>query len=165
MPASEPPASGPRWGSRGGGRPRPGEWASPGEPQKMRPGRGCLWGCAGALAAVVIIVAVVVVIGLGGTFKDPKNPPSADVKVTSCTVDPATRFPSAGLEIHNRSSKASTYSVSVEFITPTGTRVAEGAALSLTVASGQRVKTSALGLNQVTQKVMCKVTKVNRFVG
>ncbi|MFE9764332.1 hypothetical protein ACFYPC_07330 [Streptomyces sp. NPDC005808] len=121
------------------------------------------------MAVVVVIVVVVLVIGLGDAVNDPKdppaNPPSADVKVTSCTVDPVTRFPSAGLEIRNRSSKASTYSVSVEFTASNGTRLAEGATLSLTVAPDQKVKTSVLGLDQVTQKVACKVTKVIRFAG
>ena len=123
-----------------------------------------MWGCLGALAAVVVIVVIVVAITLG-TSNSPSHPPSADVKITSCTVESATRLPSAGLEIHNHTSKASTYGVTVEFDDANGTRVAEGAALSLTVASGQTVKTSASGSDQVTQKATCKVTKVNRFAG
>ncbi|TLS42389.1 hypothetical protein FE633_30860 [Streptomyces montanus] len=112
---------------------------------------------------MVVIVVIVLVMALGGTGENPRNPPSADVKITSCTVDATTRLPSAGLEIHNHSSKASTYGVTVEFKAPNGTRLSEGAALSLTVESGQRVKTSAVGKDQVTQKVTCKVTKVNRI--
>ncbi|MFC8667807.1 hypothetical protein [Streptomyces sp. NPDC057199] len=117
---------------------------------------------------VVIVVVVVLVIVLAGSIENPgnpENPPSADVRVTSCAVDAATRLPSAGLEIHNHSSKTSTYGVTVEFRAPNGTRVSEGAALSLTVASGQKVTTTAAGKDQVTQKVTCKVTKVNRIAG
>jgi hypothetical protein len=57
---------------------------------------------------VVIIVVVVLVIALG-TSNGPSHPPLADVKITSCAVDATTRLPSAGLEIHNHTSKASTY--------------------------------------------------------
>ncbi|MGI3229997.1 hypothetical protein ACRJ4B_46010 [Streptomyces sp. GTA36] len=138
-----------------------------GVPQKPRRSRACLWGCVGALAAVVVIVVVVVVlvVALAGSDGSPENPPSADVRVTSCGVDAATRLPSAGLEIHNHSSKTSTYGVTVEFRAPNGTRLSEGAALSLTVAPGQEVTTTAAGKDQVTQKVTCKVTKVNRIAG
>ncbi|MEU9960463.1 hypothetical protein [Streptomyces sp. NPDC050982] len=114
---------------------------------------------------VVVVVVVVLVIALAGSIDNPENPPSADVRVTSCTVDAATRLPAAGLEIHNHSSKTSTYGVTVEFRAPDGTRVSEGAALSLTVASGRKVTTTAVGKDQVAQKVTCKVTKVNRIAG
>ncbi|WP_420311734.1 hypothetical protein ACOB87_28330 [Streptomyces sp. YS-B37] len=114
--------------------------------------------------AVVVIVVIVVAVAIG-TSKSPNHSPSADVKITSCAVDPTTQLPLARVEIHNHSSKASTYSVTVEFDARNGTRLAEGAALSLTVAPGQTVKTSAGGLDQVTQKVTCKVTKVNRIAG
>ena len=136
-----------------------------GVPQKPRRSRACLWGCVGALAAVVVIIVVVVVLVIApaGTNESPGNPPSADVRITSCTVDAATRLPSAGLEIRNHSSKTSTYGVTVEFRAPNGTRLSEGAALSLTVASGQKVTATAGGQDQVAQKVTCKVTKVNRI--
>ncbi|MFJ7073270.1 hypothetical protein [Streptomyces sp. NPDC098781] len=107
---------------------------------------------------IVVVVAV-------GRSDDPGHPPSADVRITSCGVDSSTRLPSAGLEIHNHSSKASTYGISVEFVARNGTRVSEGTALSLTVAAGQTVKTSAGGVDQVTQRVTCKVTDVNRMAG
>ncbi|MFE6172168.1 hypothetical protein [Streptomyces sp. NPDC056464] len=113
---------------------------------------------------MVVIVVIVVVVAVGES-DDPSHPPSADVKITSCSVDSSTRLPSAGLEIHNHSSKASTYGISVEFVDPKGTRVSEGAGLSLTVAPGQTVRTSAGGTDQVTQKVTCRVTDVNRMAG
>lgn len=164
-PMGEPEGNDPQWQRPSGRQGPPGEWGPPpAPPQKKSRGRACLWGCLGALAAVVVIVVIVVVIAVG-TSNSPSHPPSADVKVTSCAVDAVTRVPKAGLEIHNRTSKASTYGVTVEFDAPNGTRVSEGAALSLTVASGQTVKTTAGGSDQVTQKVTCKVTKVNRIVG
>ena len=66
MSASEPSGGNPRWGSQGQASAPPGQWTSPpGPPRKKRRGRGCLWGCAGALAAVIVIVIVVLVIASG----------------------------------------------------------------------------------------------------
>lgn len=45
------------------------------------------------------------------------------------------------------------------------TRLSEGGALSLTVAPGRTVTTTAGGQDHVTRKVTCKVAKVNRIVG
>lgn len=112
------------------------------------------------MAVVVIVVILVVVIVAAND--DPDHRPADDVKVTSCTVDSATRQATAGVEIHNHSSKASTYAVTVEFVTANGTRVSEGGTLSSTVAPGQTVRTEVGGADRVTQKVTCKVTDVTR---
>ncbi|MFC8245701.1 hypothetical protein [Streptomyces chartreusis] len=112
------------------------------------------------MAVVVIVVILVVVIVAAND--DPDHPPADDVKVTSCTVDSATRQATARVEIHNHSSKASTYAVTVEFVTANGTRVSEGGTLSSTVAPGQTVRTEVGGADRVTQKVTCKVTDVTR---
>jgi len=66
---------------------------------------------------VVVIVVIVVVIAVG-TSNSPSHSPSADVKITSCAVDSTTRLPTARVEIHNHTSKASTYGVTVEFDAP-----------------------------------------------
>ncbi|MEV6107253.1 hypothetical protein AB0M28_21460 [Streptomyces sp. NPDC051940] len=117
---------------------------------------------------MIAVVVVVLAVGLGEWAEDPEkkeHPPSADVKITSCTVDPATRWPSAGLEIRNHSSEASTYFVTVEFTVPDGTRLSEGVTGSLTVAPGQTVRTSVIGPDEVPENVACKVVDVDRYAG
>ncbi len=162
-PAGEPP-SGPRWERPPEGPPPPGGWARPpaGPPQGKQRSRGRIWGCVGALAAVVVIVVIVVVLVVVAANDDTDHPPSDDVRITSCTVDSATRQATARVEIHNHSSKASTYGVSVEFVAANGTRVSEGGTLSSTVAPGQTVRTEVGGVDRVAQKVTCKVTDVTR---
>lgn len=89
--------------------------------------------------------------------------PVGDVRITLCEVDPATHWPSAKLRITNRSGETSTYLVSVEFVSPSGVRLAEGAALSNNLAPGQRAETTAGALEQIRGQVTCNVTKVTRF--
>ncbi|MGP9019763.1 hypothetical protein ACT1U9_15370 [Streptomyces sp. BR1] len=125
----------------------------------------------------MIIVVMVLAVG-GSSKKTPTNPtstssgvqstggahpPEADVLITSCDVDPATSIPSAKLEIINHSSKSSDYSIAVEFVDVNGTRVAEGAALEAHVAPGEKVEDAAGGTAQVSGKITCKVTSVNRI--
>ncbi|MEU9146596.1 hypothetical protein [Streptomyces sp. NPDC048349] len=93
----------------------------------------------------------------------PDPGPAGDVRITSCGVDPTTHWPSAKLTITNRSSKTSTYLVGVEFLGASGVRLAEGAALSNDLAPGQRAEATAGALDQVRERVTCRVTKVNRF--
>ncbi|WP_143686956.1 hypothetical protein [Streptomyces sp. TLI_171] len=127
---------------------------------------------------LIVIIVIVVVAVSGSDKKTPTSPtstgsgvqstggahpPEADVSISSCAVDPTTSFPSAQLEITNHSSKASDYSIAVEFVDANGTRVAEGAALETHVAPGQKVVDTAGGTAQVSGKVTCKVTSVNRI--
>lgn len=162
-PGSRPSETGPRW-ERPPEGPRPPEgWARPpaGPPQGKERSRACLWGCVGALAFVVAI-AVILVVVIVVVNNDTDHPPADDVKVTSCTVNSATQQATARVEIHNHSSKASTYAITIEFVAASGTRVSEGGTGSSTVAPGQTVRTEVGGVDRVTQKVTCKVTDVTR---
>lgn len=89
--------------------------------------------------------------------------PDEDVKITKCEVDPTLQWPSASLDVTNRSSKSSNYIISVEFVDKDGTRLGEGTAALNNLAPGQVSKEKAQGLTQVSGKVTCKVTKVTRY--
>ncbi|MGW3655284.1 hypothetical protein ACWD6R_06010 [Streptomyces sp. NPDC005151] len=107
----------------------------------------------------------------GGPAKtDPKEEPAAeetdaeaDVKLSGCTVDPLTTWPSVDVEIVNGSEEAATYVVNVVFVDGDGTRVADGLAVSGDLASGQRAKQKAQGLGKSPVGTKCKVTKVTRY--
>ncbi|MGR4879152.1 hypothetical protein ACIPUC_06935 [Streptomyces sp. LARHCF249] len=152
---------------------------------------GVVLGLLGAVVLVVVAGALVTIVpdGGGGGTKDGESAPPAtpsvrsslprapasraspagdpgpvgDVRITSCGVDRVTQWPSAKLLITNRSGETSTYIVGVEFIGPSGVRLAEGAALSNDLAPGQRAEATAGALEQVRERVTCKVTKVTRF--
>ncbi|MGW6598482.1 FxLYD domain-containing protein [Streptomyces sp. NPDC055036] len=92
-----------------------------------------------------------------------KDGPEGDVKVTGCSVDDFTGWPSADVLIKNRSTEKSNYVVSVEFVDSSGKRLGEGLAASNNVAAGQKVETKAQSLDKVTVKVECRVTEVTRY--
>ncbi len=95
---------------------------------------------------------------------EPDRGPVHDVKIDSCGVDPTTRWPSAGLTITNSGERTSTYIASIEFLGPTGTRLAEGAGISNSLAPGQRAEVTAGGVAQLTEdEITCKVIKVDRI--
>jgi hypothetical protein len=132
-------------------------------PQKKRRfGRGCLFGCLGAVVAIVVIVVVLVLV-FANSNSGTSHPAEKDVSVTSCSVDPALGLPTAKVEIFNHSSKASDYVVTVEFDHADGTRVSQGATSSISVAPGQKVETTAGGTDQVSGKISCKVSSVTRL--
>ncbi|MDH6146008.1 hypothetical protein P3T35_008070 [Kitasatospora sp. GP30] len=157
LPPSQPPP----------GPPPPG-WGQPSgpPPPKRRFGRGVLVGCISAVVLLVGIIIVIVVVVSGGSKTTPTNPthpPEADVTITSCGVDPTTSIPDAKVEIINHSSKSSNYTIGVEFVDSSGTRLADGAALASNVAPNQKVEEDAGGTAQVTTKITCRLTSVNRF--
>lgn len=169
MSASEPPGSGtppngPRWGSRDKGYPRSGEWASPaGPPQKKRRGRACLWGCAGALAAVVVIVVLVLVIALGNS--DESTTPAPGETATTKAPQETKQKPQGEGEradlvsfqlddrseagftniwiiwtIKNSSSEKSDYSWDWEVVDADGIRLTNGTQLDTDVQPGQTAR-------------------------
>ncbi|MGW1776429.1 hypothetical protein [Streptomyces sp. NPDC002104] len=88
--------------------------------------------------------------------------PVGDVRIDSCGVDPATRWPSAGLTVTNSGGRTITYLVSIEFLGPTGIRLAEGAGISNGLAPGQRAEVKAAALARLTEdEITCKVIKVD----
>ncbi|MFC1431405.1 hypothetical protein ACEZDB_12200 [Streptacidiphilus sp. N1-3] len=167
----QPPPGAQGWPQQPGQPPY--NYGPPVPPQKKRRfGKGCLFGCLGAVVAIVAIIVVLAVVLAGSSSKtdvpsvtNKAHPPADDVRITSCDVDSTTSLPTAKLLITNKSSKTSTYLVTVEFDKADGTRVSEGATGSTSVASGQKVETSAGGPDQVTGTITCKVTDVTRLAG
>lgn len=190
MPASEPPAggspaSGPRWGSRGDAPP-PGQWASPpGPPQKQRRGRGCLWGCAGALAAVVVIVVVVLVIALGDG--DESTTPAPSTTTAGNTTQETGQEPQGNSEradlvnfrlddrseagltniwiawtIKNSSSDKSDYSWDWEVVDANGTRLENGTQLETDVQPGQTARGEYPTTLKSAKGVKLNITSFNR---
>ncbi|WP_275672748.1 FxLYD domain-containing protein [Streptomyces anulatus] len=171
---------------------QPPQWGGqPPAPKKSNAGKVIGFGCLGAVALLVVLGAVGM--ALGGTDsgsdtgsdgvlevtaspsegaakeKAPEAEAEApkgaegDVKITACEVDSAMQWPSASLDVTNRSSKTSNYIVQVEFVDKDGTRLGEGTAALNNLAPGQVSKEKAQGLTQVSGKVECRVTKVTRY--
>ncbi|WJV48553.1 hypothetical protein [Streptomyces flavofungini] len=130
-----------------------------------------------ALIAVVLVAIVVALVlaGGGGEEKPPDQGPAqeqtapsepdarADARLTKCSVDPSTRWPTAELRITNHSSKTSDYSVEVEFVGADGVRIAEGVAVTSNLAPDRAANESAVGIRQTSGKVVCRITDVTRF--
>lgn len=162
MSASEPPGGHPRWGGPSQASPPSGQWTSPPEPpRKKRRVRGCIWGCAGALAAVVVIVVAVLVIALGDS--DESTTPAPSATTTPTTQQGQTREPEgersdlasfqlddrsqAGITdiwlvwtIKNSSSEKSDYSWEWEAVDASGTRLENGSQLETDVQPGQTAR-------------------------
>lgn len=170
MPTTPPP---PGWGPRPPeGPPPPGEsgpqvpgWAEP-PPQPPRSTNTCLvvsliLGGLAVLAVIGIIVAIAVV---ERTVENPPGDgPADDLEITACEVDGDTRWPHADLTVTNHSSKTSDYVVSIEFVTTSGTRVAEANVAVDNLAPDQVARERAQGLTQVDGQVSCSITDVTRF--
>jgi hypothetical protein len=186
MSASEPPEDGPRWGSPGQDAPSSGQWTSPPvPPQKRQRGRGCLWGCVGALAAVIVIVIVVLVIALGDSDESTTPAPSTTAATKTPQKQKQTQEPEgeradlvsfqlddrsqAGFSdiwlvwtIKNSSSEKSNYTWDWEAVDASGTRLANGSQLETNVQPGQ----TARGEHPTTLKRMkgikLNITSFNR---
>lgn len=100
--------------------------------------------------------------GVSTLSNNGSNPPQADVTLTSCTVD-SSGYPTAALKITNHSSGRSSYTISVNFVDDSNTKVAEGASFSSNVDPGQSALETAGGTAVVQGAVTCKVTNVDRF--
>lgn len=170
------------------GQPQPGYGYPPQpQPKKTSPGKIIGFGCLGIVGLFLLIGIVGAALGGGKddkAAKEPAAPPAAassapakapeskpaapagaeaDVKITSCEVDSATNWAKAELTITNGSSKKSNYMISIEFVNGAGTRVGEAIAASNNLAPGQAAQETAQGLDQIKEKVTCKVTKVTRY--
>lgn len=171
--------------------PQPG-WGPPPAPKKSSAGKIIGFGCLGIVGLVVVLGVAGTLLGNNTSDKSPKSPvtassagstaPSApakartstaaapepkgaeaDVKITACEVDSATNWAKAELTITNHSSKTSNYLVSVEFVNASGTRLGEAFAATNNLAAGQAAEQTAQGLDQITGKITCKLTKVTRY--
>ncbi len=184
MSASEPPEGSPRWGSPGQASTPPGQWTSPpGPPQKRRRGRGCLWGCVGALAAVAVIVIVVLVVASGG--KDESTTPAPSATPTAKRKQGQTQEPSsersdlisfklddrsqAGITdiwlvwtIKNSSSEKSNYSWDWEAVDAGGTRVEDGSEMETNVQPGQTARGEFFTTLKSVKGIKLNVTSFDR---
>ncbi|MDD9381373.1 hypothetical protein M8Z33_32925 [Streptomyces sp. ZAF1911] len=158
----------------------------PAPPTRRRTALIVLLGLFAAALAVALTALLVTTIGSGGNGakdRDVGSPPAAtpvtvasrapeartepdrgpvrDVKIDSCGVDPTTRWPSAELTLTNSGERTTTYIASIEFLGPTGTRLAEGAGISYSLAPGQRAEVKAGALARLAEdEITCKVIKV-----
>lgn len=125
-------------------------------------------------AAGLIIIAIAANSGGGKDTTDTKtnggvstqsnngsNPPQADVAITSCSTGAV--GPEAALRITNHSSGRSNYMIGVNFLDASGTKVAEGTAISNNVEPGQAAVEKAVGFSETKGAITCTVTDVNRF--
>lgn len=101
--------------------------------------------------------------GVSTLSNNGENPPQADVAVQKCEIESIFRYPKATLKITNNTSKRSDYIISVNFLDASGTKIAEGGALSSNIDPGQSAIETAGGLTEMKGAVTCKVTDVNRF--
>ena len=153
------------------------EWgpAAPGGPPAAYPapakkrgrGRGCLYMVLGAILLVVIIVIVAAVAASSGSGSKPgsgtsSHPAANDVSVSSCAVD-SVGIPNAKGTIVNHSSGTSNYTFTISFLNSAGTVVAQGAGAESNIAPGQTVDFTAVGDNQASGALTCKVVDVSRF--
>ncbi|MFF9015908.1 FxLYD domain-containing protein [Streptomyces sp. NPDC014870] len=156
----------------GWGQPQPG---GGGEPPRRTRSTGKIIGlsCLGLIAvAVALVAAVTLTVGedeperrtpTSPATPQEENGPRGDVRIAACEVDSVTKWPSAELLITNRSSKASTYMVQVEFVDAANRRLSEAYATTNNVAPGQQSRVTAQSLDQVTVKISCRITDVTRF--
>jgi len=100
--------------------------------------------------------------GVSTLSNNGSNPPQADAALTSCTTD-AAGDPTAAFTITNHSSGRSDYVISVNFLDASGTKVAEGSAISNNIDPGQSALETAVGFASTQGATTCKVTNVDRF--
>ncbi|WP_329124419.1 hypothetical protein [Streptomyces sp. NBC_01353] len=114
------------------------------------------------LALLFVGGIVAVILSIDDPGSDDPGGPLGDVRITACQVDSATKRPHADVTVTNRSSKPSDYLISVEFVVPSGDRVAEADATVDHLAPGQASQGRAQSLSQGAGTVECRVTDVIR---
>lgn len=85
-----------------------------------------------------------------------------DISVQHCTPDPGGGKPVASGQIDNHSSKASTYTIHVEFDDSSGNRITDGVAAVARVDSGATADWHATGLQDAKGPLKCKLGAVTR---
>jgi len=110
-------------------------------------------------AAAAIVVAV-----LAGGCSSSGSAAAKDVTVAACTADPAGGKPKASGQIHNNSSKASTYIIHVKFVDSSGNQVGDGVATVGRVEAAGTANWSALGSQAAHGPLNCPLAGVTRTV-
>lgn len=99
--------------------------------------------------------------GVRSESDNTKNRPEDDVVLESCGTN-ALDMPEAKGKLTNHSSKPSNYTIHVDFLDASGTRVAEGLTLETEVQPGQTSTWELFGDSQ-SKYATCKVTRVERY--
>jgi hypothetical protein len=165
-----------------GQQPAPGWAPPPPQQQKSNVGKIIGFSCLG-VAALGLVIVVVAALAVGKAVKtaatsttspvagrtmpsatsSPAPVAAADIQITSCTVDEI-GLAHAALTITNHSSKKSNYTVQVDFIDSSGTRIGQGFAATNDLDPAAVAKTEAGDMAQVKDaKITCKVSQVNRY--
>lgn len=98
----------------------------------------------------------------GGGTKN--NPAEGDVAIETCDRDDVLDIAKAGGTITNNSSKASNYSIHVEFVDKaTNRRFGEGYDAANAVAPGQQANWEAMGTGTPTGEFQCRILDVQRY--
>jgi hypothetical protein len=110
---------------------------------------------------LVVAVIIVVVAMVGGCTKAGSSA-AKDVTVSACTADPGGGKPVARGEIHNTSSKASTYIIHVKFADSAGNGVGDGVATVGKVEAVGTATWNATGTQSARGPLTCSVASVTR---
>jgi hypothetical protein len=118
-----------------------------------------------ALIAIIIIIVVAVAAShstLPGRGTE-THPASADISISSCTVDPTSKVPTATGTIFNHSSGTSDYSFTISFLNTTGTAVSQAGGFKSNIAPHEATTFIVRGEAQVSGSVTCKVADITRL--
>lgn len=92
-----------------------------------------------------------------------ENPPANDVELTACRTDDLNHL-EAVIEVTNKSSKASNYSVTVAFESPDGSQQYDtGAAFINGLEPGQSKTEDVATFKEPSGEYTCRITEVDRF--
>jgi hypothetical protein len=102
--------------------------------------------------------------GLGAVLVGCSTSASAakDVSISACTASPSGGHPVASGAIHNQSSKASSYTISVTFKDASGNRVSQGGAVVAKVSAGGTATWHVTGVTSAKGPVACSLGGVTR---
>ncbi len=113
---------------------------------------------------LVVTGIAVVAAALAGACSSAGSKAAQDVTVTTCTADPAGGKPKVSGQIHNNSSKASTYIIHVRFVDPSGNQVGDGVATVGRVETGGTATWTATGTQSAHGPLTCPLSGVTRTV-
>ncbi|WP_158717047.1 hypothetical protein [Streptomyces rimosus] len=94
----------------------------------------------------------------GGAIADARR----DVKVTECSVDRVSKWPSAKLVVANFTARDFSYLIQVEFLDASGIRIEEVQDIA-DVAAGQKSNMTVQSFEEANGAIKCRVTKAQRF--
>jgi len=112
---------------------------------------------------LVLVVGTMTAVGAALTGCAASGSTAAkDVTITACTPSPTNSHPTAGGQILNHSSKASSYTIHVKFSDSAGNDVGDGFAAVAKVNAGTTATWHADGSLNAKGPVKCAVTSVTR---